>query len=98
MADVDPTDPASPVSSAAVELHGLDPCELLVQGLRSASASALWEPPTPEELGHLLPQYQIECLLGRGGMGAVYKGIQPDLERPVAIKILPAEVAADQAF
>ena len=57
-----------------------------------------WEPPTPEELGRLLPQYQIESLLGRGGMGAVYKGIQPELERPVAIKILPAEVAADEEF
>ncbi len=31
-------------------------------------------------------------------MGAVYKGIQPELERPVAIKLLPAEVAADEGF
>lgn len=33
--------------------------------------------------------YTVERLIGRGGMGAVYKGIQKSLDRPVAIKILP---------
>jgi serine/threonine protein kinase/thiol-disulfide isomerase/thioredoxin len=37
----------------------------------------------------MLPQYEITALLGRGGMGAVYKGMQKNLDRPVAIKILP---------
>ena len=45
-----------------------------------------------------MPQYRIESLLGRGGMGAVYKGIQLNLDRPVAIKLLPAEIAADKQF
>ncbi len=101
MPDADPTDPASPEKPAAFELHGLDPRVLLAHGLGGETASGSsprWEPPTPEELGQILPQYRIECLLGRGGMGAVYKGIQPELERPVAIKILPAEVAADEVF
>ena len=31
-------------------------------------------------------------------MGAVYKGIQLNLDRPVAIKLLPAEIAADANF
>ena len=101
MPDADPTDPASPEKPAALELHGLDPRELLCHGLRGATfygASGQWVPPTPEELGQILPQYRIERLLGRGGMGAVYKGFQTELERPVAIKILPAEVAADEEF
>ncbi|MDR3405504.1 MAG: serine/threonine-protein kinase [Chthoniobacter sp.] len=99
MSDADPSDPAPPENANAPELHGLDAAELLARGLKSVKPSTKtgpWEPPTPEELGRLLPQYRIKCLLGRGGMGAVYKGIQPGLERAVAIKILPAEIADEE--
>jgi predicted ATPase len=43
---------------------------------------------------HLGP-YEIEKLLGMGGMGEVYRARDPRLGRIVAIKILPAEFAAD---
>ncbi|MFC5454340.1 protein kinase domain-containing protein [Prosthecobacter fluviatilis] len=48
-----------------------------------------WEPPSPAELQKILPHYQVHMLIGRGGMGAVYKGTQLSLERTVAIKLLP---------
>jgi serine/threonine protein kinase len=58
-----------------------------------------WEPPTPEELQEILPQYEVHQLIGRGGMGAVYKGLQLSLDRAVAIKLLPPAIEQqDLAF
>ncbi|MBL9132590.1 MAG: protein kinase [Verrucomicrobiaceae bacterium] len=59
------------------------------------SPHAIWQSPTPQELQKLLPGYDIDRLLGRGGMGAVYRGVQRHLERAVAIKILPPGLEED---
>ena len=94
-----PEPPPQPPSPGGIE--GLDPAELLARALDTVQPSAgqtAWIPPEPEELARLLPQYGIESLLGRGGMGAVYKGRQSALDRTVAIKLLPAEIAADEQF
>ncbi|MBV8729323.1 MAG: protein kinase, partial [Acidobacteriia bacterium] len=39
-------------------------------------------------IGTSFGPYRIESLLGTGGMGAVYRGVDTRLDRPVAIKIL----------
>lgn len=52
-------------------------------------------PPSTEELGAMLPAYEITHLIAAGGMGAVYAGVQRALDRPVAIKILPPGAARD---
>ena len=44
------------------------------------------------EIRATIGRYQIVEELGRGGMGIVYKGHDPILERPVAIKILSQEL------
>jgi serine/threonine-protein kinase len=42
-------------------------------------------------IGRLLAgQYKVESLLGRGGMGAVYRGVQLSVGRAVAIKLISA--------
>jgi serine/threonine protein kinase len=45
-------------------------------------------PPSPQELAARLPNLEVLELLGHGGMGIVYKGRQPFLDRYVAIKLI----------
>jgi hypothetical protein len=49
------------------------------------------------ERGHKLGHFEILELMGRGGMGDVYRARDPRLKRDVAIKVLPAEFARDPA-
>ncbi len=48
----------------------------------------------PEQLG----PYRIVGLLGRGGMGAVYRGVHIDTDEPAAIKVLAAGLAEEEGF
>ena len=50
--------------------------------------------PEQEVRDALAPHYILERELGRGGMGAVYLARDVQLDRPVAIKFLPPELAA----
>jgi len=48
--------------------------------------------------GKQFGQYQIVAPLGEGGMAAVYKAYQPAMERFVAVKVLPRQMASSDEF
>lgn len=50
--------------------------------------------------GHSFGQYKIMRLIGQGGMARVYQGFQANLDRDVAVKVIPARMdqAADNVF
>jgi ABC-type branched-subunit amino acid transport system substrate-binding protein/DNA-binding beta-propeller fold protein YncE len=49
-------------------------------------------------LGAILAGYRVESLVGRGGMGVVYRATDLSLERPVALKLIAPELAEDEHF
>lgn len=53
----------------------------------------------PTWIGRTLSgRYKIEALLGQGGMSAVYKAMDPNLKRVVAIKLIHPHLSSDPSF
>jgi serine/threonine protein kinase len=48
--------------------------------------------------GTTVAGYRVEALIGRGGMGAVYRASEEGLGRKVALKVIAPELASDERF
>jgi predicted Ser/Thr protein kinase/capsular polysaccharide biosynthesis protein len=67
-------------------------------GTDTGGKSPRFVAPSVAELAPKFPQLEILSFVGQGGMGAVYKARQKELDRIVAVKILPPDIGQDAAF
>ena len=67
------------------------PVCLLQQGMKNstfAGKRTAWKPPEVEQLAIAFPHLEILNLLGQGGMGAVFRVRQKELDRIAALKVI----------
>ena len=93
-----PLDSVDPKAATEIEKDDHEAPELLATVTNPAAARAQAKR-TAEAgnslVGKTLAHFQINHLLGEGGMGAVYHATDLALERPVAIKVLGERIAGD---
>jgi urea transport system substrate-binding protein len=99
----------APADEAAVATHvqGCTICQQCVVALSPHQATADYQPPEPAasktlaagkvpEVLRQHPRYNVVGVLGRGGMGTVYKAEHRLLERPVVLKVIRPDLVSSE--
>ncbi|MBL8954316.1 MAG: serine/threonine protein kinase [Myxococcaceae bacterium] len=79
-------------------VDGCDSCRDVMKHL--AAQSPLESEQTQQHdplIGATVGEYRVEDRIGEGGMGMVYRGIQPVIGKPVAIKVIKPELAGTES-
>jgi urea transport system substrate-binding protein len=96
---------AAEQTTLATHVRACVTCQQSMASVHPHQATADWRPPPEAEnesaaadplLEELRkhPRYRVTGVLGRGGMGTVYKAEQRMLERPVVLKVIRPELVA----
>jgi serine/threonine protein kinase len=83
--------------SIAASVSAATPAESApaVSAVGSAALAPLRDDPSASLIGYTVGDFAIEAVIGGGSFGTVYRGRQLGLDRPVAIKVPSARIAAD---
>lgn len=71
--------------------------DLAITGEDVCDEPGFTQVPSVAELAPFFSHLELSEFIGRGGMGLVYRGWQPELKREVAVKILPFEAMESSA-
>ena len=69
---------------------------MMLSWLHPHPSRAIMVPPMPLISGDRLGPYEVEHLLGAGGMGEVYRGVDTRLGRAVALKVISQRLVGDE--
>lgn len=97
----EPPGPPVPTPQGEVVEVALAPPEPVSLGPTLSPSQRAGVEPKPTTVGDKppeLPGYELLELIGRGGMGEVWRARQVSLDRQVALKVLPPKFAADPEF